>query len=82
VPYTIDTVTKADIAQIRTAVAAARGPVLIHCMGGTRAVLAAAIVAAENDGSGASGALAKAEAAGFPITGTPYGTFIGEYFRG
>jgi len=30
VPWTIDTVTKADIARIREAVDAAEGPVLIH----------------------------------------------------
>lgn len=81
VPFTIDTVTKDDIARVRAAVAAADGPILIHCMGGTRAALAAAIVAAQNDGSGAAGALAKAEAADFAITGTPYGAFIEEYFR-
>jgi uncharacterized protein (TIGR01244 family) len=81
VPFTIDTVTNDDITRVRAAVDAAGGPVLIHCMGGTRAALAAAIVAAEKDGSGAAGALAKAEAADFEITGTPYGAFIEEYFR-
>ncbi|MGD0473187.1 MAG: sulfur transferase domain-containing protein [Candidatus Velthaea sp.] len=81
VPWTIDTVTKEDIATIRAAVDASRGPVLIHCMGGTRAALAAAIVSAEKDGSGPSGAIAKAEAAGFEIRGTPYGAFIDEYFH-
>ena len=30
VPWTIDTVTKDDIAQIRTAIEAAAGPVLVH----------------------------------------------------
>jgi uncharacterized protein (TIGR01244 family) len=80
VPWTIDTVTKDDIDRIRRAVDAAHGPVLLHCMGGTRAALAAAIVAAEKDGSGASGALAKAEAAGFEIAGTPYAAFIKTYF--
>jgi uncharacterized protein (TIGR01244 family) len=81
VPFTIDTVTKDDIARVRAAVDAAGGPVLIHCMGGTRAALAAAIVVAEKDGSGAKGALAKAAAADFEIAETPYGAFVEEYFR-
>jgi len=81
VPWTIDTVTKDDIARIRAAVDVAKGPILIHCMGGTRAVVAAAIVSAETDGSGAAGALSKAAAAGYEITGTPYAAFISEYFR-
>jgi uncharacterized protein (TIGR01244 family) len=81
VPFTIDSVTKDDIARIRSAVDAATGPVLIHCMGGTRAAMAAAIVAAEKDGSGATGALAKAAAADYEIAGTPYGAFVEDYFR-
>jgi len=82
VPFTIDSVAKDDIARIRAAVDAAGGPVLIHCMGGTRAALAAAILAAEKDGSGAPGALAKAEAADYEIAGTPYGAFVERYFNG
>jgi uncharacterized protein (TIGR01244 family) len=80
VPWTIDTVTKDDIGRIRAAVEAGHGPVLIHCMGGTRAAVAAAIVAAEKDDSGATGALAKTQAAGFEIAGTPYAAFIDSYF--
>jgi uncharacterized protein (TIGR01244 family) len=80
VPWTIDTVTADDIARIRTAVDAAQGPVLIHCMGATRAAVAAAIVSAEKDGSGAAGALGKVAAAGFEIDGTPYAAFIKNIF--
>ena len=80
VPWTIDTVTNDDIARIRTAVDAADGRVLVHCMGGTRAALAAAIVCAEKDGSGAAGALRKASAAGFAIDRTPYAAFIATFF--
>jgi uncharacterized protein (TIGR01244 family) len=81
VPWTIDTVTKDDIVRMRAAVDAGHGPVLIHCMGGTRAAAAAAIIAAEKDGSGATGALGKVKAAGFEIEGTPYAAFIDNYFR-
>jgi uncharacterized protein (TIGR01244 family) len=80
VPWTIDTVTKGDIDRIRAAVDAAAGPVLIHCMAATRAAVAAAIVLAEKDGSGAAGAMGKVRAAGFEIEGTPYATFIGSVF--
>ncbi len=51
-------------------------------MGGTRAAVAAAIVSAEKDGSGKTGALRKVRDAGFAIDGTPYGTFIEHYFSG
>ncbi len=80
VPWTIDTVTPDDIAKIRTAVEAADGPVLIHCMGATRAAVAAAIVSAEKDGSGATGAHTKVADAGFGIAGTPYAAFIDTVF--
>jgi uncharacterized protein (TIGR01244 family) len=80
VPWTIDSVTPGDIARIRTAVDAAEGPVLIHCMGATRAAVAAAIVSAEKDGSGAAGALGKVADAGFEIEGTPYAAFIDTLF--
>jgi uncharacterized protein (TIGR01244 family) len=82
VPYTADTVTKDDIARVRAAVDVATGPVLIHCMGGTRAAMAAAIVAAQKDGSGADGALRKLEQADYDVTGTPYAAFVTKYFRG
>ena len=49
-------------------------------MGGTRAAVAAAIVKAEQDGSGAAGAKAKVAAGGFEIAGTPYEDFIDSYF--
>jgi uncharacterized protein (TIGR01244 family) len=80
VPWTIDTVTTDDIARIRTAVDEAKGPVLIHCMGATRAAVAAAIVSAEKDGSGAAGARDKVADAGFDIDGTPYAAFIDSVF--
>ncbi|MBD5633864.1 MAG: hypothetical protein IAI49_05240 [Candidatus Eremiobacteraeota bacterium] len=80
VPWTIDTVTKEDIARVREAVDAADGPVLVHCMGGTRAAVAAAIISAERDGSGAAGALAKVSEAGYEVGGTAYAAFIASYF--
>jgi hypothetical protein len=49
-------------------------------MAGTRAAVAASIVSAEREGSGASGTRAKLAAAGFEIGGTPYDAFIERYF--
>ncbi len=49
-------------------------------MGATRAAVAAAIVSAEKDGSGATGALRKVAGAGLEIEGTPYAAFIRTYF--
>ena len=80
VPWTADTVTKDDIARVRTAVDAAEGPVLIHCMLAARAATAAAIVSAEKDGSGEAGTREKLTTAGFQLDGTPYSAFIGKYF--
>ncbi|MBD5606614.1 MAG: hypothetical protein IAI48_16205 [Candidatus Eremiobacteraeota bacterium] len=79
VPWTIETVNRDDIARIRAAVEAAEGPILIHCMGATRAATAAAIVSAEKHGTGAAGARKLVADAGFEIAGTPYATFIDTY---
>ncbi len=49
-------------------------------MGGTRAAVAAAIISAEIDKSGAAGAHKKVSDAGFDIDGTPYAEFIDTYF--
>ncbi len=49
-------------------------------MGATRAAVAAGIVSAEKDGSGAAGAHAKITAAGIAIAGTAYGAFVDRYF--
>ncbi len=49
-------------------------------MGATRAAVAAGIISAEKDGSGAAGALKKIAAAGFEIVGTPYADFVTSYF--
>jgi uncharacterized protein (TIGR01244 family) len=80
VPWTVDTVTPEDMTRIRAAVDAADGPVLIHCMLATRAAVAAAVVSAEKDGSGAPGARGKVAGAGFEIEGTGYASFIDSYF--
>ncbi len=80
VPVTIETFTKDDIDRVRRAVAEAAGPVLIHCMAGLRAAVAAAIVAADEDGSGLAGARTKLATAGFDIAGTPYENFVTRYF--
>ena len=81
VPWTVDTVTKDDIAKVRAAVDAAEGPVLIHCMLAMRAATAASIVSAEKDGSGEAGTFKKLTDAGFIAEGTPYETFVKSYFK-
>ena len=80
VPWTIDSVTKEDIAKVREAVDAAQGPVLIHCMAAMRAATAASIVSAEKDGTGEAGTFEKLKGAGFETSGTPYEAFVKEYF--
>ncbi len=81
VPWTVDTVTKDDIAKVRAAVDSADGPVLIHCMLAMRAATAASIVSAEKDGSGEAGTFKKLSDAGFVTEGTPYETFVKSYFE-
>ena len=49
-------------------------------MAGTRAAVAAAIVSAEKDGSGAAGAMAKLAAVNVKIDGTPFAAFVKTYF--
>jgi len=80
VPWTIDTVAPEDIDRMDDAIAGAEGGVLIHCAGGTRAAVAAAIIAAKRDGTGERGAMTAAAEAGYDVRGTPYGDFIRRYF--
>ncbi len=49
-------------------------------MAGTRAAVAAAIVSAERDGSGAAGALEKLRDAKFDVEGTSFFAFVNAYF--
>ncbi len=49
-------------------------------MAGTRAAVAAAIVSAEKDHSGAAGAMAKLAAVNVKIDGTPFAAFVASYF--
>ncbi len=49
-------------------------------MGGMRAAVAAAIVSAEKDHSGAAGALKKLSDAKFDVAETPFAKFITDYF--
>ena len=49
-------------------------------MAGTRAAVAAAIVSAEKDGSGAAGAMQKLAAVNVAIEGTPFAAFVAKYF--
>jgi uncharacterized protein (TIGR01244 family) len=67
---------------MRAALDAAHGATLVHCMGGTRAAVAVAIVQAERDGKGAAEVVRACEAAGFELKGRPYEAFIQNYFAG
>lgn len=49
-------------------------------MGGTRAAVAAGIIAAKRDGGGADDAVRLVSEGGFAIAGTPYEEFIRRYF--
>lgn len=49
-------------------------------MGGLRAAVAAAIVSAEKDRSGAAGAFKKLTDAKFDVSESPFAKFITDYF--
>jgi len=80
VPFNGDTITFADVHRVREALERAPESSAIHCHGGTRAAVVAAIVAAERGGEGHQGALRRIGAAGFDVEGTAYHAFIERYF--
>ena len=80
VGFTAATLRPEHISQIKSAMAGLPGEVLIHCAGGTRAAVPAAIFTAEREGGDADEAIRLAENAGFEIAGTPYERVIREYF--
>ena len=81
VPFTGDTLAPGHIEQIRAVVEKVSGTVLIHCQGGTRAAVAAAIISAERAGKGAHDVVRAIESAGFEVRDRPYEAFIAEYFK-
>jgi uncharacterized protein (TIGR01244 family) len=82
VPFTIDTLTKDDVAKVKSAIEeAGDGPILLHCMLGMRAATVAALATSEIDGTGKEGTLGKIKEAGLSVEGTPYGAFIDRYFE-
>ena len=80
VPFTGDTLARTHIDQIRKVLDDIEGPAMMHCQGGTRAAVAAAIITAEREGKGADAAIAAIEAAGYDIAGRSYEQFIAKYF--
>ena len=80
VPFNGDTITFADVHRVREAVERAPDSSAIHCHGGTRAAVVAAVVAAERAGEGHEGALRRIGAAGFDVEDTAYHAFIERYF--
>jgi protein tyrosine phosphatase (PTP) superfamily phosphohydrolase (DUF442 family) len=81
-PLTADTLSAANIANVKAALANAPAKVYMHCQGGTRAAVVAAIIEAERAGSGAAGARKLLADADFDIEGRPYPAFIDRYFGG
>jgi uncharacterized protein (TIGR01244 family) len=69
------------VKRIRQVVDASTGPVVIHCHGGTRAAVIAAIIAAEKAGLSAEYALRKIDDADFDVLASPYEDFIHQYFH-
>jgi uncharacterized protein (TIGR01244 family) len=80
VPFTGDTLTREHIERIRAALETGSGNTLIHCNGGTRAAVAAAVITAERAGTGATGAINLIEGAGYSVKGRNYEAFIHAYF--
>lgn len=79
VPFTGPTLTVDHLKRAREAVDAARGTVLIHCAGGTRAAVVAAAIEAECRGADAREAVRMIEEAGFDVAGTPYVAVLQRY---
>ena len=61
---------------VAKAIAAAPGPVYVHCAAGGRAVSHALLAEAKADGHSADQVLAKAEAIGAPITDEGFKAFV------
>lgn len=80
VPFDGRTIAREHVDQVRAALDAATGTVAVHCAGGTRAAVMVGIIAAENAGDGEAGALRRITEAGFDVAGTPYATFVSDYF--
>jgi uncharacterized protein (TIGR01244 family) len=81
VPFTGDTMSRSHIERIRKVLDSATGTTMMHCNGGTRAAVAAAIITAEREGKGVQAVYDALAAAGFDIKGRPYEAFVREYFK-
>lgn len=81
VPFTGETLAPIHIEKIRAALEGVTGTTLIHCQGGTRAAVVAAIITAQREGKGEQAVLASLEAADFDIRGRSYEAFIRAYFK-
>jgi uncharacterized protein (TIGR01244 family) len=79
--FTASTLTSDHVKRVRDAIESSSGPVAIHCAGGTRAAVVAAIISAEKTSGSADEALSKIEKAGFDVEGTPYALFVRRYFQ-
>ncbi|HTV73948.1 MAG TPA: sulfur transferase domain-containing protein [Candidatus Acidoferrales bacterium] len=79
--FTASTLSEEHVKRIRDAVESSAGPVAIHCAGGTRAAVVAAIISAEKTSASADEALRKIDEAGFDVEGTPYALFVRRYFQ-
>ena len=80
VPFTGDTLAASHIDEIRGILEGVTGTALIHCYGGTRAAVAAAIISAERAGKGAQAVFEAIQAAGYDVRNRPYEAFIRQYF--
>ena len=80
IPFTAATLAEEHIAAMRASLDRATGTTLVHCLGGTRAAVAVAVVLAERAGTGADAAVKAVADAGFDIAGGPFEAFIRRYF--
>jgi uncharacterized protein (TIGR01244 family) len=80
IPFDGRSISDEHVHEMRAALDAATGPVIVHCAGGTRAALVVGMAQAEKAGEGSEGALRRIHAAGFDVVGTPYGAFLERYF--
>lgn len=82
IPFTGPTLTVDHLKRASEAVDGAKGSVLIHCAGGTRAAVVAAAIEARRRGNDAGAAVKMIEDAGFDVAGTPYVAVLQRYLSG
>ena len=78
VPVAIGELDPDHVRKLRAAIAAAEGPVYVHCGAGQRACALGLLATASGPGVSGNDLVARASAAGFPITDETLAAFVRE----